>query len=70
MVAALLLERHAWETGGPSHQIQIPKAAFASFFGSTGNVPVSVWSPRTTGTPHRRTVLLSHYQQSDIVDNA
>ena len=33
---ALLLERHDWETSGGEHQIQIPKAAFAQFFGSAG----------------------------------
>ncbi len=64
-MSALLLERHPWETSGASHQIQIPKKAFKSFFGSPGKVNIRVWSPRTTTLPKKRSVLLSYYAPSD-----
>ena|SRR5688572_26279338 len=62
---ALLLERHPWETSGASHQIQIPKTAFTSFFVKPGSVNVYVWAPRTVGVGKKRKVLLSYYEQSD-----
>jgi hypothetical protein len=61
---ALLLERHNWETSGAEHQIQIPKAAFAQFFGSPGSRNINVFVPPTS-SGQRRTVLLSYYSDSD-----
>lgn len=62
---ALLLERHDWETSGAEHQIQIPKAAFAQFFGSPGSRNVQVLVPPTTPSGQTRSVLLSYYSDSD-----
>lgn len=64
-MAALLLERHEWETSGSSHQVQIPKAAFSSFFGGVGEVNVRIWNPPTTAIPTLAVMLLSYYADSD-----
>src|SRR6185437_6775471 len=34
MLRCLIIERHEWETGAASHQLQIPLGAAADFFGS------------------------------------
>lgn len=62
---ALLLERHDWETSGSSHQVQIPKAAFAEFFRSTGPRGVVVLDPPTASSGKLGAVLLSYYPESD-----
>ena len=64
-LAALLLERHEWETSGSSHQVQIPKAAFTAFFGDTGEVNVRLWQPPEAPQPKLADMLLSYYVDSD-----
>lgn len=64
-MAALLLERHEWETSGSSHQVQIPKAAFTGFFPGVGEVNVRLWDPPVSAHPSLAVMLLSYYADSD-----
>jgi hypothetical protein len=64
-MAALLLERHPWETSGAEHQVQIPKGAFAQFFGAAGPLDVRVWVPPTAPAGVVHPLLLSYYEASD-----
>jgi hypothetical protein len=63
---ALLLERHDWETSGSQHQVQVPKAAFSSFFGGaqTTTITASISDPPTAASPYTQDVLLSYYLKS------
>lgn len=62
---ALLLERHDWETSGAEHQIQIPKAAFAQFFVTTGPRNIQLLQPQSASPGQAQSVLLSYYKESD-----
>lgn len=61
----LIVERHAWETGAGRQQLQFPREAFASFFGTTGEVDVAVYSSPWLKKPSRVVrALVSYYSQS------
>jgi len=64
-MSALLLERHDWETSGSSHQVQIPKVAFAEFFDMLGEIDIRIWDPPTASTWQPARMMLSYYPDSD-----
>ncbi len=66
-MAVLLLERHPWETSGSGHQVQVPKAASARFFGTAGRLRsmADIFDPPTATNPARQQFLLSYYARSD-----
>src|SRR5262249_51401330 len=50
----LVLERHDWETGAYSHQVQFPLPAAQAFFGPPGadrNVQIRLWIPSDNPLP-------------------
>ena len=64
-VKCLIVERHAWETGAVRQQLQFPRDAFSSFFGSTGEIDVEVYSSPWLKTSSRVVrAQISAYPQS------
>lgn len=49
----LIVERHAWETGGSGNQVQIPTQAFNEFFAGPGPIDVDVYAAPSLSTPTR-----------------
>lgn len=66
-MSSLLLERHDWETSGSQTQVQVPKAAFAEFFGRTGTIHIIVrtFDPPTSTTFAASNATVSYYDLSD-----
>ncbi|MCK6483030.1 MAG: hypothetical protein L6R00_02710 [Phycisphaerae bacterium] len=64
-VRCLIVERHPWETGFQSEQLQIPKDAFDQFFRRAGAVEINIFASSSTRTPTRTaTARLSSYARS------
>ena len=67
-MAVLLIERHDWETSGSGHQIQVPKAASAQFFGlprARRRTAANIFDPPTALASTVQPFLLSYYSHSD-----
>ena len=61
----LIVERHAWETGAGRQQLQFPREAFNSFFGSTDEIDIAVYSSPWLKNPSRVVrAQISAYPQS------
>lgn len=63
-MGCLIVERHPWETGAGRQQLQIPKAAFSSFFAGPGKIEVDIYgSPWLTKPTRTITAQVSAYKK-------